>query len=128
VSFRILVIDDDEDILVLMTRILGREGFVVETAKNGRIALESIRVSRPDFIVCDVRMPVCDGFEFDKGLTALGLPSIPILFISGFVGPNHADLQKSLNYVGFMEKPVPRTEIVQFIRSYEAAHASRTPS
>ncbi|MBL7686896.1 MAG: hypothetical protein JNJ49_02605, partial [Bdellovibrionaceae bacterium] len=62
------------------------------------------------------------------GLTALGLPSIPILFISGFVGPNHADLQKSLNYVGFMEKPVPRTEIVQFIRSYEAAHASRTPS
>ncbi|MBL7687731.1 MAG: response regulator, partial [Bdellovibrionaceae bacterium] len=64
-SFRILVIDDDEDILVLMTRILGREGFVVETAKNGRIALESIRVSRPDFIVCDVRMPVCDGFEFD---------------------------------------------------------------
>ncbi|MBK7889467.1 MAG: response regulator [Bdellovibrionales bacterium] len=124
-SFRILVIDDDEDILALMTRILGREGFV-ETAENGRVALERIGISRPDFIVCDVRMPVCDGFEFDKGLTDLGLPSIPILFISGFAGPNHADLEKSLNYVGFMEKPVPRAEIVHFIRAYEAAHSSRS--
>jgi CheY-like chemotaxis protein len=59
---RILVVDDEEDVQVLVARILRDSGFDVDTASDGGEAIEKLRVVRPDLIVLDLMMPGIDGW------------------------------------------------------------------
>lgn len=59
----ILVVDDDEAIRLLVTRVLTRAGFDVTQAADGRMAIEKLRTDRFDAIVLDLMMPNVDGFE-----------------------------------------------------------------
>ena len=60
---RVLVVDDEVNIVRLIQVNLERQGYQVETANNGAQALAKIRESRPDLLVSDVMMPEMDGFE-----------------------------------------------------------------
>ncbi len=60
---RILVVDDDQDNLALVSRILAAEEYLVETASNGALALEKIEVWYPDLVLLDVNMPGLSGLE-----------------------------------------------------------------
>ena len=60
---RLLVVDDEPNIVRLMVKHLTRSGFEVETAGDGAEALTKIQVNPPDVLVCDVMMPVMGGFE-----------------------------------------------------------------
>jgi len=60
---RILVVDDEPDILGVVTYQLSREGFRVSTAVNGRAAIEAATAEVPDLIVLDLMMPELDGYE-----------------------------------------------------------------
>jgi CheY-like chemotaxis protein len=60
---RILVVDDDADILQLLKTVLMAYHFTVETASNGQEAVERVKAAVPDGIFLDLRMPVMDGFE-----------------------------------------------------------------
>jgi PAS domain S-box-containing protein len=61
---RVLVIDDEPDIRQQLQRVLGKEGYAVETAENGKVGLERMADQRPDLILLDLMMPEMDGFEF----------------------------------------------------------------
>lgn len=60
---KILLVDDEQDILDLIGFNLEKEGFEVQTANNGRTALELARKSTPDLVLLDVMMPGMDGME-----------------------------------------------------------------
>lgn len=60
---RVLVADDEPDVLGLVTYQLSREGFRVDTAINGRAAIEAATADVPDLIVLDLMMPELDGYE-----------------------------------------------------------------
>ena len=60
---KILVVDDEQDILDLISYNLTREGYQVYTASNGKIAIERAKEVNPDLIILDVMMPVMDGIE-----------------------------------------------------------------
>jgi CheY-like chemotaxis protein len=59
---RVLVVDDEEDVQILVARILRDSGFEVDTASDGGEAIERMRVVRPDLIVLDLMMPGIDGW------------------------------------------------------------------
>ena len=59
----ILVVDDDDSIRSLLHQELSDAGYVIEEAKDGKMALESIRKNRPDLIILDVMMPEINGFD-----------------------------------------------------------------
>jgi PAS domain S-box-containing protein len=61
---RALVVDDDEGIRSLFQRALADDGWTVDEAENGAIALELAGKNRPDLVLLDLMMPVMDGFEF----------------------------------------------------------------
>jgi CheY-like chemotaxis protein len=60
---KLLVVDDDPDILRLLQSILEAYHFAVETASNGREAIQRVKAAVPDGIFLDLRMPVMDGYE-----------------------------------------------------------------
>ena len=60
---RVLIVEDDDDALALVEAILDEGGYEVETARDGRAALEIISQDRPDAIVLDLMLPEMDGFE-----------------------------------------------------------------
>ena len=62
-TFKILVVDDEPDILEFLSYNLEKEGFQVETAENGKQALEKAKKSQPDIVLLDVMMPEMDGIE-----------------------------------------------------------------
>jgi DNA-binding NarL/FixJ family response regulator len=80
---RLLVVDDEPNLLRAVAAVLRGEGFDVMTARNGKDALLAIARSLPDLIVSDVRMPVMDGYKLARQLrTAPHTKLIPIVFLT----------------------------------------------
>jgi two-component system alkaline phosphatase synthesis response regulator PhoP/two-component system response regulator VicR len=80
---RILVTDDEPNIVRLIQVNLERQGFQVETANNGAQALEKIRANRPDLLVSDVMMPEMDGFELLSNIRRDSvLENLPVIMLT----------------------------------------------
>jgi two-component system OmpR family response regulator len=78
---RILVVDDEPSIVDSVATSLRYEGFEVDQASNGRLALESAQQRTPDLIVLDVMLPDLDGLEVTRRLRSDGL-RVPVLFLT----------------------------------------------
>ena len=83
-SLSILVVEDDRSIVSGLTRLLQRDGYLVDTADNGRQALALLAMSPYDLILCDLRMPELDGPTF-YGMLLRQYPSLGqrIIFLTG---------------------------------------------
>ena len=79
---RILIADDDPTICALLTRVLEDRGYTVETATDGRTALEMITVSPPDLLITDLIMPGLTGWSVLARARRLA-PRLPIIIMSG---------------------------------------------
>jgi two-component system, OmpR family, response regulator len=113
---RILVVDDEEAIVQLLTTVLRYEGFEVESAADGRAALRAAERFRPDLIMLDVMLPDLDGFEVYRRIAA-GPHPIPVLFLTA--KDEAADRVRGLtlgadDYVG---KPFSLEEVVARARA-----------
>jgi len=79
----LLLIDDDPNLILLVTDYLKFQGYEVLTAENGQQALETLATSSPDLIICDVMMPEMDGYSFVKKLrNDLDKQWLPVIFLS----------------------------------------------
>ena len=67
---KILIVDDEEDIRTLLEYNLAKEGFQIETAENGEIALKKVATFKPDLVLLDVMMPGMDGIEVCETIRA----------------------------------------------------------
>jgi DNA-binding response OmpR family regulator len=67
---RILIVDDDEDILLIVQTILANAGYSVLVARNGREGVDLALESRPDLILLDVMMPGMDGWQVCRQMKA----------------------------------------------------------
>ncbi len=76
----ILVVDDERNIVQLVKLYLRQEGYQVETAANGREAIEKAKQFRPNLIVLDLMMPEVDGWEVCKQLRRGG--DVPIIMLT----------------------------------------------
>ncbi len=80
----VLLIDDDEEYMEVLSKVLKDEGFSVVQAKSGKQAMAKLREARPAMILLDIRMPEMDGFEFLRHLRqADQWKSIPVTILSG---------------------------------------------
>jgi DNA-binding NtrC family response regulator len=101
---RALVVDDDPGIRVLVTRILTRNGFVVETARDGGEAIEKVLQHDYKVITLDLMMPRIDGFAVVKYLTEHRPDLLANVIVVTAFGPNAFE-KVCPPVVRFIEKP-----------------------
>jgi two-component system OmpR family response regulator len=106
-----LVVDDDPEIRELFGIILRRAGFVVDVADRGAVALQKIKILRPDLVTVDVAMPDMDGFAMIDRLRELP-DSPPVVVVSGFVNRIESRPLLSQPVVAYLAKPLRPEELV----------------
>lgn len=102
---KILVCDDEKDVVELISFLLEKDGYSVITAKNGREALDVVAKDIPDLILLDVMMPEMDGYTVQTRLQEdPKTKSIPIIILTA-KGQMRDVFAMSSNVVAYMEKP-----------------------
>lgn len=115
---RLLLIDDDPNLILLVKDYLEFRGYEVVTAENGQDALEVLDDDTPDMIICDVMMPQMDGYAFVEHVRKNPRTSwIPVLFLSA--KGQSQDRVKGLNTGAdvYMVKPFEPEELVAQVES-----------
>src|SRR4028118_1252374 len=115
---RLLLIDDDPNLILLVKDYLEFRGYEVVTAENGREALEVLNQEIPDMIICDVMMPEMDGYALVENVRQDPRTSwIPVLFLSA--KGQSQDRVKGLNTGAdvCMVKPFEPEELVAQVES-----------
>lgn len=115
---RLLLIDDDPNLILLVKDYLEFRGYEVITAENGREALDVLGQSVPDMIICDVMMPEMDGYALVEYVRQdPRLNWVPVLFLSAKGQSN--DRVKGLNTGAdvYMVKPFEPEELVAQVES-----------
>jgi two-component system, OmpR family, response regulator len=108
---RILVVDDEPSIIDAVATSLRYEGFVVDEAANGRLALSSAQDHPPDLIVLDVMLPDLDGLEVTRRLRADGV-RVPILFLTARDAVEDRVAGLTVGGDDYVTKPFALAEIV----------------
>ena len=102
---KILVVDDDKDIVELLTLILEKDGHQITSAYNGKEALEKLEPETTDLIILDIMMPEMDGYAMNaKLLEDPATRSIPIIILTAKA--KMRDLfEVSSNVAAYIDKP-----------------------
>jgi len=112
-SFRVLAVDDEPDVLGLVETKLQKAGFEVTTATNGQEAVERAVADRPDVIIMDVMMPKLDGLSACTQIKAQMGESAPIIILLTARG-QESDVVEGLSCGAddYMVKPFAPRELV----------------
>jgi two-component system OmpR family response regulator len=113
---RLLVVDDEPNIVELLSASLRFSGFHVLSAGDGRTALKLARQERPDLIVLDVMMPGMDGFEVVRRLRSEGL-RCPVVFLTAKDGTDAKIQGLTLGGDDYVTKPFSLEEVIARIRA-----------
>jgi signal transduction histidine kinase len=106
-DLEVLVVEDSEDTLTLLSAMFAREGARVVTASSATQALEWAGANRPDIVISDIGMPDIDGYEFLARLKLMpGMNGVPAIAISGYASDE--DRRKAIEngYFALVPKPI----------------------
>jgi two-component system, OmpR family, alkaline phosphatase synthesis response regulator PhoP len=115
---RVLVVDDDKQIVRLVQAYLERAGYQVLTAYDGETALHAIRRERPDLVVLDLMLPDRDGWEITRIVRGeAGLGTLPIIMLTARVEDTDKIVGLELGADDYIAKPFNPQEVVARVRA-----------
>lgn len=112
---RILVVEDDPTVSEVVTRYLEREGFVVEVAYDGAVALERALADPPELVVLDLMIPSLDGFEVCRRLRATA--PVPVIMLTARGEEADRILGLELGADDYVSKPFSPRELTARIKA-----------
>ncbi len=121
---RVLVVDDEENLRLVVKTILKREGYEVETAASGEEALGLVESFGPDFVITDVRMPKMGGLDLLATLKAKGIEST-VIVMSAYGNVDLAIEAMKAGAYDYIQKPFKGDEILLTLRKAEEREALR---
>jgi two-component system response regulator AtoC len=121
---RVLVVDDEENLRLVVRSVLRREGYEVEVASSGEEALSLVDTFGPDYILTDVRMPKMGGLELLAALKAKGNDAT-VIVMSAFGNVDLALEAIKAGAYDYLQKPFKPEELVLTLRKVEEREALR---
>ena len=121
---KILIVDDEQDILTYLSTLLEDNGYDTVLAKNGEEALKQVEAALPDLITLDISMPGKSGVKFYRDMKVDDRwKHIPIIIITG-VSEDFKKFISSRQQVpppeGYLSKPIEKEEILALVRKFTA--------
>jgi CheY-like chemotaxis protein len=121
---RVLIADDNPDILILLRTNLRGAGYESVEAGNGQIALERIEQDKPDVVLLDLMMPVLDGWGVLEALRGrAGSP--PVIVVSASDSSANVERARELGVAAYVTKPFNLPALVQLVASVAQRAADR---
>ena len=115
-NVKVLVVDDEKNILESVKMVLNYEKYNVQVAKDGMEAIELFKSFQPDIVLLDVKMPGLNGLKVLHTFKGLN-PVAEIIMISGHSGIEEAVEASRLGAFDFLEKPISRDKLVLTVRN-----------
>ena len=116
-SRKVLIADDEPNIVISLEFLMQREGYTVTVARDGVAALEAIRRDRPDLVLLDVMMPGMSGFDVCQAVRAdESLTSIKILMLSAKGRDTDTAKGLALGANAYLTKPFSTKELAARVR------------
>jgi DNA-binding response OmpR family regulator len=113
---RILLVDDEPDMVHATALRLRRAGYEVLTAFDGATGLRLAESERPDLIILDIRMPSSSGFSVCEQLNSKGTPRPPVIFLTGDLTVHAAVRARELG-AAYLSKPYDPVELLETVAS-----------
>jgi len=101
----ILIVDDEETIRRVLSRIMRGAGLSVSTARDPKDAIIEAQKKRPDLVLLDVNMPNGGGLRFLE-LAKRFFPTVPVIMVTGMIDENEAKRTMELGAVDYITKPI----------------------
>lgn len=108
---KVLIVDDESGMRHMLTVLLEREGYSIDTAQNGREGLEKIKASAYDLVLCDIRMPEMDGLSFLESTKNINR-QVPVIMMSAFGNVDTAIEAMKKGAFDYVSKPFKADEIL----------------
>jgi signal transduction histidine kinase/ActR/RegA family two-component response regulator len=127
---QILVVDDDQDALDMLTVVLTEAGAAVRTAASATEALAMLRWIRPDVLVSDLAMPDEDGYSLIRNLRAIERESgreTPAVALTAYVRVQDRARAEAAGFNVFVEKPVDPEELIAVLAGIAESRGGKTP-
>ena len=114
----VLIVEDSEDTLTLLSTIFRKEGAKVTTASSANEALDSVASKRPNLIVSDIGMPDTDGYQFIRQVKGLpGMDEVPAIAISGYASDEDRERALKVGYLALVPKPIDLDHLFGIIQN-----------
>ncbi|ODT33862.1 response regulator transcription factor [Zeimonas arvi] len=114
---RVLIAEDEPNIVESLSFVLAREGFEVEAALDGEAAIDRLRRQLPDLLILDVMLPRLNGFEVLKRVKAdPALRALPVIVLTAKGQVQDRRMAEEIGVDGFMTKPFSNREVVDEVR------------
>ena len=113
-DIKVLVVDDEIEIQKILSKILIRKGYAVETAGNGKEALSLMRKVKPDIVLLDIMMPKLDGIETLRRIKALH-EKVIVMMITAYGSIKTAREAMRFGAYDYITKPFDMDFIYQII-------------
>ena len=121
-ALRLLIAEDNVVNQLVLTNMIADQGFEIEIAGNGRIAVERYVASPPDLVVMDISMPEMDGHEASRRIRAHeaehGLPHTPIIAATAHVMQDDKDRCVAAGMDDYISKPIKRDAILGILQKW----------
>jgi adenylate cyclase len=125
-AFRVLVVDDDQDMAAFLARMLAQQGLKAEIVTDGYAALATIAADPPDLVLLDVQMPGPDGFEICRRLKTSEITALlPVVLVTAL--EDHQSRVRGIEAGAddFISKPVRREELIARVNTLRRLHETR---
>ena len=123
---KILIAEDDHNIREGLRDLLSQEGYDIDTAKNGKIALELYKQQKPQFVILDIMMPEIDGYSVCREIRSMD-NDIPIIFLSAKSEEIDRVIGLELGADDYISKPFGTREVVARIRAITRRYLKAVP-
>ena len=114
----ILIIDDEINLRETLNELLTYAGHKVYESENGKLGIQKVEEKQPDLIICDIMMPILDGYGFLEQHMKSKYSQIPVLIISAKAEQIDKDKALYLGAKGYIKKPFKFNEIIEEINHY----------
>jgi two-component system chemotaxis response regulator CheY len=112
---KILLIDDEINLRETLCELLTHSGYIIYEANNGKDGIQKVKQLLPNLIICDIMMPVLDGYGFMELHKKSKYSNIPVLLISAKAENIDKDKNLNLGVKAYLTKPFKYNDLISLV-------------